>query len=75
MHADVHEHTQGSEIQRIDLCVHFSDIDECVNTYHGCHHDCMNTIGSYICTCYDGYLLSEDDDRSCEGTVCVQLCM
>ena len=46
--------------------MHFLDIDECDDTYHGCHHTCLNTNGSYVCSCYNGFILSEDE-RSCEG--------
>ena len=62
-----HAHT------RVLLYIHwmafiFSDVNECDNTYHGCHHDCVNTNGSYVCICYDGFILTEDG-RSCEGNV------
>ena len=42
------------------------DIDECTNTYHGCHHQCQNIPGSYVCTCNEGFVLAEVE-RSCEG--------
>ena len=41
-----------------------TDIDECSEGLSGCAHLCANTIGSYACTCEDGYQLS-DDDHSC----------
>ena len=43
-----------------------------MRTFHGvasnggCQHKCNNTIGSYLCSCNDGYALAVDD-RSCVG--------
>ena len=43
-----------------------------MRTFHGvawnggCQHKCNNTIGSYLCSCNDGYALV-GDDRSCVG--------
>ena len=52
------------------IAVHFfnirSDIDECVVGTHQCEHNCTNTVGSYICSCRDGYSLSADG-RRCNG--------
>ena len=31
------------------------DIDECTLGNHACNHDCVNTNGSYYCSCYKGY--------------------
>ena len=63
----------------------FTDIDECstgVVSIGGnissigdgeaeqwCHQACNNTIGSYRCTCFDGYTLKEDN-KTCEGILC-----
>ncbi|XP_049313290.1 fibrillin-3 isoform X2 [Bactrocera dorsalis] len=43
-----------------DNCV---DIDECAEGTSGCEH-CLNTDGSYECTCPGGYDLAEDE-RTC----------
>ena len=43
-----------------------SDIDECVAGTHQCEHNCTNTVGSYTCSCRDGYSLSADG-RRCNG--------
>jgi len=40
------------------------DIDECQLGY--CNHFCNNSIGSFICSCQDGYAL-ENDNRICMG--------
>ena len=73
MHSVVHCYTYGQHYvhsNRILMlkytCLFLLDINECDDTYHGCHHNCQNTIGSYNCTCYDGFILAEDE-RSCEG--------
>ena len=48
-----------------------SDIDECLKIGgkhgHHCHRDqkCVNTIGSYKCTCMSGH--EQNDDQSCSG--------
>uniref|UniRef100_H2YXY1 Thyroglobulin type-1 domain-containing protein n=1 Tax=Ciona savignyi TaxID=51511 RepID=H2YXY1_CIOSA len=36
------------------------DIDECVTDTHDCHHNCENNVGSFDCTCDEGYHLTED---------------
>ena len=43
-----------------------TDIDECEQGLDGCDHNCTNTVGSYICTCMDGYEL-ESDNHNCTG--------
>lgn len=48
------------------------DINECqamvggVISKGGCQHKCTNTIGSYICSCNEGYYLA-NDEKTCEG--------
>uniref|UniRef100_A0A1X7T8K6 EGF-like calcium-binding domain-containing protein n=1 Tax=Amphimedon queenslandica TaxID=400682 RepID=A0A1X7T8K6_AMPQE len=32
------------------------DIDECVTGTHSCQQRCINTEGSYNCSCYDGFM-------------------
>ena len=41
-----------------------SDIDECANGTHHCDQICINTLGSYTCSCNFGYLLHYN------GTTC-----
>lgn len=36
------------------------DSDECIVDNGGCHHICMNTIGSFHCSCKAGYIFDSD---------------
>ncbi len=36
------------------------DINECNTNNGGCESICTNTIGSFICTCQNGYYLGPD---------------
>ncbi|XP_067686050.1 fibrillin-2-like [Haliotis asinina] len=67
----------GFEIDQSDNST-CKDINEC--NQNVCAHDCNNTVGSFFCTCFDGYLLSSDK-VSCEpcedlnyGKDCAQRC-
>lgn len=42
------------------------DIDECAEKNAGCSHECLNTPGSVLCLCPDGYYLT-NDYKTCEG--------
>ncbi|KAK2152978.1 hypothetical protein NP493_2378g00005 [Ridgeia piscesae] len=41
------------------ICLH---IDECVEGTSGCEQVCENTIGSYVCSCVDGYKLNVNNE-------------
>ena len=43
-----------------------SDLNECKDENGGCEHTCVNTNGSYECTCKDGYQLTKDK-KKCQG--------
>ena len=45
----------------------FADIDECSKGNSGCSHGCVNTNGSYHCTCPSGYGLDYYTNRVCLG--------
>ena len=50
-------------------CNHISqllDTDECLLSEDSCEQECVNTIGSYFCTCINGFVLAEDG-HSCSG--------
>lgn len=42
------------------------DINECIANTDDCDQGCQNTVGSFLCTCRDGYVLS-GDGRTCSG--------
>ena len=46
------------------LCI--SDVNECEEENGGCEQICENTVGSYECSCNQGYLLAADD-KTCTG--------
>ena len=41
------------------------DIDECVEYPHLCHQHCLNTNGSFVCGCDEGFIL-QSDERTCK---------
>ncbi|CAL1537017.1 unnamed protein product [Lymnaea stagnalis] len=41
-----------------------SDVNECENKNGGCQDICTNTVGSYYCSCRNGYIL-QSDQRGC----------
>lgn len=43
------------------------DKDECAVRKGGCQHTCINTIGSYMCACHNGYTLHENKHDCKEG--------
>ena len=45
-----------------------TDIDECAEETSQCSQECSNTIGSFICSCVDGYTL-DIDGRKCNGRI------
>ena len=48
------------------ILYHFTDIHECSEGISGCNQVCSNTIGSYYCTCFEGYYLG-GDNHTCLG--------
>lgn len=54
---------------------HFSDINECLTDNGGCNHICVNTQGSFECSCNNSYILVADNKTcvynitDCEYTV------
>ncbi|KAM7363855.1 tolloid-like protein 1 tolkin isoform 1-T3 [Cochliomyia hominivorax] len=62
------EFHSDKSIQRSGFAaVFFTDIDECSINNGGCQHECRNTIGSYICSCHNGYSLHENGHDCKEG--------
>lgn len=55
-------------IQKSGFALVFStDIDECSTNNGGCMHKCRNTIGSFECSCNNGYKLHENGLDCVEG--------
>uniref|UniRef100_A0A8C8BCB8 Metalloendopeptidase n=1 Tax=Otus sunia TaxID=257818 RepID=A0A8C8BCB8_9STRI len=48
---------------------YFSDKDECSKDNGGCQHECINTFGSYICQCRNGFMLHENG-HDCKEAGC-----
>ena len=49
------------------LCSTFpADIDECLMMTDNCQQNCTNTEGSFMCSCFSGFILLSDN-RSCAG--------
>ena len=44
----------------------FPDINECLVANGGCSHNCMNTPGSFNCTCKTGFALASNG-LDCNG--------
>ncbi|KAK5650137.1 hypothetical protein RI129_001166 [Pyrocoelia pectoralis] len=49
--------------------VFFTDMDECAVNNGACQHECINTLGSYICACHNGFTLHENG-RDCKEGGC-----
>ena len=47
-------------------CALISDSNECYTGNGYCSQACINTLGSYKCSCLSGYVLNMDN-RSCDG--------
>ena len=48
-----------------------ADVNECGLDKGGCDHKCVNTGGSYHCTCAEGYSLQRDNKTCVAGNVFV----
>jgi len=42
------------------------DIDECTTNQHRCDQSCSDTVGSYTCSCVNGFTL-DADGFTCNG--------
>ncbi|EGV99262.1 Tolloid-like protein 2 [Cricetulus griseus] len=49
--------------------VFFTDKDECAKDNGGCQQECVNTFGSYLCRCGNGYRLHENG-HDCKEAGC-----
>ncbi|PIK33540.1 hypothetical protein BSL78_29644 [Apostichopus japonicus] len=63
---DLHWYTydcSSTATLRASLCQY--DIDECLGNTVDCSHSCINTPGSYYCTCPDGMIIDPSDQTQC----------
>uniref|UniRef100_A0A8C2WTY4 LDL receptor related protein 1 n=1 Tax=Cyclopterus lumpus TaxID=8103 RepID=A0A8C2WTY4_CYCLU len=61
-----HRLQEGRILRNATICGFCrSDFDEC-SLYGTCSQSCINTEGSYTCSCVEGYL-SQPDNRSCKA--------
>ncbi|KAG9511404.1 Tolloid-like protein 1, partial [Fragariocoptes setiger] len=60
-HSDSSIHRSGFHAE------YFTDVDECATDNGHCQHLCTNTIGSYECSCHNGYVLRDDRHTCAEG--------
>ena len=50
-------------------CSMTTDTNECKNNEHNCSDrmNCENTMGSFVCTCKEGYNSSMGNEEECPG--------
>lgn len=55
----------SGEIQADDSYFYslITDVDECKFGNHTCSQICINTEGSYVCDCHDGFILHQDGSQ------------
>ena len=59
------EFNSDGNIQKKGFYAHYAfDVDECANSNGGCDTLCINSPGSYSCSCNTGYMLLLDG-RTC----------
>lgn len=63
----VYTQTVQVKIVHISLYIQHIDIDECSIDNGGCEHSCINTNGSYYCSCNYGYTIDTSDHHHCNG--------
>ena len=54
----------------VNLLLHGEDINECEEESSPCHknENCSNSIGSYVCTCKEGYNRDGTGISECQGS-------
>jgi predicted SprT family Zn-dependent metalloprotease len=67
-HALVSSTFEGYHVLDINFTMMVAiDIDECSIQVDECDHNCNNTLGSYTCSCNDGYILDRNGLQQCNG--------
>lgn len=59
----MHRYDYNNGITATCYCI---DTDECIVDNGGCNQTCINTLGSFNCSCNNGFILLEDG-VSCAG--------
>ncbi|ODM91924.1 Tolloid-like protein 2, partial [Orchesella cincta] len=60
--------TSDNSVQKTGFAlVYFTDKDECATDNGGCAQICRNTVGSYMCLCYNGFTLHSNGHDCKEG--------
>lgn len=57
----------GKNCAYLTVYTTYVDIDECSIDNGGCEHSCINTNGSYYCSCNYGYTIDTSDHHHCNG--------
>ncbi|CAH8488553.1 unnamed protein product [Schistosoma margrebowiei] len=50
------------------------DVDECLSGRSGCEQRCVNTYGSFLCECENGYVVVQDNPKRCKPSECLTKC-
>ncbi|KAK1151759.1 epidermal growth factor-like protein 8 isoform X1 [Acipenser oxyrinchus oxyrinchus] len=58
-------HSLSCDIGNASLLSPLSDVNECLSPLRSCGQICVNTPGSFVCSCHHGYAL-RPDGKSCE---------
>ncbi|KAM6346195.1 tolloid-like protein 1 isoform 1-T1 [Podargus strigoides] len=58
-------------VHRLGASEGLRDKDECSKDNGGCQHECINTVGSYVCQCRNGFVLHENK-HDCKEAECEQ---
>ena len=58
--------THSTSLVRLSKSILLSDVDECREA-NPCSDVCVNTPGSYYCSCSEGFVLDSDDEVTCHG--------
>lgn len=50
----------------------FPELDSCAVGDHGCEHSCVSSGDSFVCQCFEGYILREDG-KTCRSKFLLEL--
>ena len=66
------KHTNSIHYHYNFVCHFTSDVNECNDNNGDCEHTCINSEGSYSCSCNSGYSL-DSNERYCSGKYMFEL--